>query len=297
MMDLRKLRYAVAVAEQLNFTEAARSQNVSQSALSQQIGQLEAELGVCLFARSPQRVTLTRAGELVIDHARRTLDSAARLQDEVEAFRGVRRGKLRIAVTQSFNAFHLAPALSAFIGEYPQVDVTAFEWSNDAIISGVLEGEVDLGVVFGPIDAAVSSRHLYHDNLMLACASDHRLAAMASIPVQRLAEETLALLPPPFGTRRAIDAFLTRHGVEPKRIVEVDTFQAILKLVELGNCVSIVPGHQTVDEAREPLSFRPLQPAPDRRSIVLISPIARLRSPASEVFGRIIVAAFANRAS
>jgi DNA-binding transcriptional LysR family regulator len=288
-MELRTMRYVVAVADRLSFTAAAGDLHVSQPALSQQIRQLEEQLGLQLFARTPHRVTITQGGQLVVDHARRTLDSARRLREAVAAFQGLQRGRLRLAVTQSFNALHLTPVLKAFLRDNPAIDVTALEWANAAIIEGVLEGALDLGIAFGPIDAPVSIQQLYEDRLMLACSVSHPFAAMAEVPLHALADQALALLTTDFGTRRALDRFFEVQEISPHRIVELDTFVSILKLVETGSCITVMPGSPIENSgSRDGVVFRPLNPAPPVRSIQLLLPPTAARSPAAVAFSEIV---------
>ncbi|MET4898398.1 LysR substrate-binding domain-containing protein [Sphingomonadaceae bacterium jetA1] len=292
-MELRTLRYLVAVADRLSFTAAARDLNVSQPALSQQIKQLEADLGMQLFARTPHRVVVTQGGRLVVDHARRILDGAGRLHEAVAAFRGLERGRLRLAVTQSFNALHVTAVLSAFVRQYPAIDVTVLEWANGAIIAGVAEGALDLGVAFGPVEASVAAQQLYQDRLMLACSRAHPFASRETIPLGALAGEALALLTADYGTRRALDRFFEMHAFTPQRIIELDTFGSILKMVETGLCVSVMPASpREAGAAPDGVLFRPLDPAPPVRSIQLLQQPTAARSPAAMAFAALLQARF-----
>lgn len=288
-MDLRALRYVVAVAERLSFTAASRELHVSQPALSQHIRQFEEELGVQLFARTSHRVTLTSAGALVVEHAKRTLDSATRLREAVDAHRGLTRGKLRLAVTQSFNALHLPGVLAEFLTAHPGIDVTALEWTNAAVIAGVADGALDLGVAFGPVEAAVTAQRLYDDRLMLACSATHRLASSQTVQLRAVMEETLALLTVDFGTRRALDRFFEAEGVRPQRIVELDTFTGILKLVEGSSCITVMPvWSANIGGSSDPVVFRPLEPSPPARTINLLLPPNPARSPAASAFAELL---------
>lgn len=288
-MELRTLRYLVAVADRLSFTAAARDLNVSQPALSQQIRQLEEGFGIQLLARTPHRVTVTQGGQLVVEHARRILEGTSRLHEAVAAFRGLQRGKLRLAVTQSFNALHLTPVLAAFIRQHPAIDITVLEWANSAIIAGVTDGSLDLGVAFGPIEGSVSVHQLYEDRLMLACSREHPFASEEIIPLGTLAGEALALLTADYGTRRALDRFFEVHEVAPQRIIELDTFGSILKMVETGLCVSVMPGSpRDTGHIPSAVVFRTLDPAPPIRSIQLLQQPTAARSPAAVALAEIL---------
>lgn len=292
-MEFRTLRYVVAVADRLSFTGAARDLNVSQPALSQQIRQLEDELGIQLFARTSHRVSLTQGGLLVVDHARRTLDSVGRIREAVDALQGLKRGRLRLAVTQSFNALHLTTALATFLQMHPLIDVTVLEWSNMAIVAGVADGSLDMGVAFGTIDAPVAARILYKDQLMLTCAHDHPFALLPIVPAHLLTDEAIAMLTVEFGTRRALDRFFEEREITPRRVIELDTFASILKLVETGICVSVMPG-LAVNTPQESSSvvFRQLDPAPPIRDVQLLMPPTAAQSPAAKAFGKTLLDQF-----
>lgn len=287
-MDLKACHYVVAVADRLNFTSAARDLNVSQPALSQKIRQFELELGLQIFARTSHKVALTRGGELVVDHARRTLDAANRLKDEVGAFRGLQRGKLRIASIQSFGALHMPGLLARFLADHPAIDVTALEWANADIVAGVDDGTIDLGIALGPFESTVKTEAIYEDQLVLACAPDHPLAARSHVPVSVLGDQTVAMLTGEFDTRHSLDAFFRLHGTAPRR-VEFDTFAAILNLVGTNACVTILPGrsHDIGAETRG-VVFRPLTPQPPNRTIHLVTPHTQAQSPAAVAFAQIV---------
>lgn len=287
-MDLRAFQYVVAVADSLNFTSAARDLNVSQPALSQKIRHLELELGLQIFSRSSHKVSLTRGGELVVDHARRTLDAAARLKDEVSAFRGLQRGKLRIATIQSFGTLHMPDLLATFLSHHPAIDVTALEWANADIAAGVESGTLDLGVAFGPFDRTVRAEPIYEDRLVLACAPEHPLSRRARVPISALGDETVAMLTKEFDTRRALDTYFQAHSVSPRR-VEFDTFAAMLNLVSAQACVTILPGRsQDIGVQARGVVFRPLDPQPPARAIHLIMPHIPAQSPAAAAFARVL---------
>lgn len=283
-MDIRVLRYVIAVADRLNFTAAARALNVSQPALSQQIKLLEEELGIALFHRSSQGVTLTQGGRLVVDHARRVIGTAASLREEVEAFRGARRGRLRIGVTQSFNALHFPPILAELVSEHEGIDVTVLELANPRIVEGVAQGTLDIGIALGRNgDPAVATRPLYEDRLMLACRKGHRIATMAAYPLADLERETLALLTDDFVTTRELTSFFSLHGIVPGRIVSLNTFAAILSLVASSDCLSVIPTWADRMDVPMGVSFVPLTPSPPRRLTSIVLPAGGVQTPASRL--------------
>lgn len=295
VMDIRVLRYVVAVADQLNFTAAARGLHVSQPALSQQIRALEEELKLRVFARTPRGVTITQGGSLVVEHARRVIGTAARLREEVDAYRGARRGQLRLGVTQSFNALHLPSVLASFLRAQDGVDVTVRELPNPLIMHGVASGTLDLGIAFGAADEAVAARPLYEDRLMLACASGHRLAHGSTVALECLEGETLALLTDDFSTRRELDLFLSLHEVVPGRIVCLNTFAAIMDLVATGACVSIVPAWPRITAGPSPVRFVRMEPSPAPRLTHVVLPPQGTEAPPAILFWDLLYERFTRK--
>lgn len=291
-MDLKALRYSVAVADRLNFTRAARDMNVSQPALSQQLRLLEEELGVRLFERTSHAVKMTQAGELVIGHARHVLAGSVALRDAVEEYRGLRLGRLQIGVTQTFNALYLGPMLSSFLAEHDRLEVTVLELSNRAILADLADGTIDLGVALGPAGGMLTAEALYSDRLMLICAEHHRFAKADEVPVSALATETLALLTTDFATRQELDLFFQANGVALSRLVQFNTFAAILNLVASGNCLSVIPAQENGVAPFAGFRLLPLAPMPPSQNVQLVLPSVQARTPAAKALATKLRARF-----
>jgi LysR family cyn operon transcriptional activator len=270
-MDFRRLRYLIRVGEERSFTRAARSLNVSQPTLSQQIQDLEAELGVTLFTRSAHKVEPTEAGLLTIDCARRVMAEVEGLREAVLEHRGLKRGRLRIGVTQTFNALYLPRIVTDFARDYPAIDLEILELANDEIDAGVEAGALHLGVGLPRAHTRSKAEPLYADTLMLVCARGSRLAGTDEVPAREIAAESLALLGHGFRTRAAADDYLAEAKVTPLRILAFNTFAAILNVVGTGDYVSIVPADVRHVSGVSALHFARLAPAPPRRTICLLS--------------------------
>jgi LysR family cyn operon transcriptional activator len=283
-MDFRRLRYLIRVGEERSFTRAARSLNVSQPTLSQQIQDLEAELGVTLFTRSAHKVEPTEAGALTIDCARRVLAEVEGLREAVLEHRGLKRGRLRIGVTQTFNALYLPQIVTAFARDYPAIDLEILELANDEIDAGVEAGTLHLGVGLPRAHTRSQAEPLYADTLMFVCSREHRLAKADLLPAGRIAQESVALLGNGFRTRAAVDDYLATAGVIPRRILAFNTFAAILNVVGSGDYVSIVPADVRHVSGVSALHFAGLEPAPPRRTICLLGAPAGRATPAAVRF-------------
>lgn len=292
-MDLRHFRCLVRLAEELSFTRAARALNVSQSALSQQIKDMEDELGVRLFDRSAHAVRLTEAGAIALDHARRALAVREALSEAIDAYRGLERGRLRLGVTQTFNALYLPAIVSQFLHEHEAVDVEVLELANADIHDRLAAGELGLGVGIGPVEPPLAAHKLYTDSLAFVCAVGHPFATRPTIKLREIGDQCVALLSRGFTTRAAIDGFLQHQGVAPKRVLEFNTFSAILSAVSNGTCVSIVPADARRVSPMLALHFGRIQPAPPQRTVCLLKGPAGLATPATQAFERIVRAYFA----
>src|SRR5688500_7403896 len=123
-MELRQLRYLLAVVEEANFTRASEKVFVSQSALSQQIQALEQEIGTVLLDRSKRGVRLTAAGEILRHHAQRIFLELEQAQTAIQELEGLQRGELRIGVVQTVNAYLLPSLVTAFLGRYPDIKLS-----------------------------------------------------------------------------------------------------------------------------------------------------------------------------
>ncbi|SFJ99215.1 LysR substrate-binding domain-containing protein [Methylocapsa palsarum] len=291
-MQMRQFRYLVGIADELSFTRAARALNVSQPALSQTIKDLEDDLGVRLFDRSARIVRLTEAGVIAVDHARRALAVTHALRETIDAYRGLKRGRLRLGVTQTFNALYLPAIVSQFIRCHDAVDIEVLELANAEIFDRLASGELSLGVGIGPVAPPLAAYKLYTDSLAFVCARSHAFAALPTIKPRALADQRLALLSHGYTTRASIDAFLQHHGVSPKRVLEFNTFSAIMSAVSDGACVSIVPADASSVSPKLDLYFGRIQPAPPQRTVCLLKGPAGLTTPAAQKFEDIVRAYF-----
>src|SRR5690606_17870911 len=140
-MELRQLRYLLAIAETGNFTRAAETVFVSQSALSQQIQSMEQEIGTVLLDRSRTGVRLTAAGEILCHHARQMLRELDEAKVAIEELEGLRRGELRIGVVQTVNAYLMPVIATAFNQRYPDIRLSIEELAADDIEAGLEQGD------------------------------------------------------------------------------------------------------------------------------------------------------------
>ncbi|MDQ3659074.1 MAG: LysR substrate-binding domain-containing protein [Actinomycetota bacterium] len=197
-MDLRHLKYFVAVAEELSFSRAARRMYLSQPALSQQIRKLEASLGVRLFNRTKRRVELTEAGEVLLEGARRAL---MQIENSVRAARevgGAERSHLRVSFPEYANHTAVADILQTFQRRYPYVELEEHEMftlqQTLQQVEELREGRLDVGFLLAHVDDdALSTKHVLDIELVAALPEEHALAANDEVPMRALADERIIL--------------------------------------------------------------------------------------------------------
>ena len=270
-LDLRKLRYFVAVADRLHFGRAADDLHIAQPVLSRQIRALEQELGASLFTRDSHGVALTDAGRQLLDDAGPLLASAHAARHRVSV---AARGSRRLVV--GFRAgIPVIPATRAFEARHPDVvvDVQRMEWDDQAPM--LLDGRVDVGYVRLPIDeTGLRLTPLYTELLMVALPADHRLAGKEEVAEADLDGEPLVWHADPSTqpTRRPHpDSGLRVRGVEEK-----------LEHVAAGRGISFVGRSETVFYSRPDIRYVPIPDlAPDQ---VFVAMAASRTSPMADAF-------------
>ena len=236
-MELRHLRYFMAVAEELSFTRAARRLHIAQPPLSMQIKALETELGVQLFERSSRTVRLTHAGKTFVDEARSVLHAATRAEQRVkQAEQGI-IGTLRIGVIAPAANARLAGLLRQYRRTYPEVSLSFHEHSSSTQIELLLAEQIDVGLLRPPVGHRdLKSRFVSEAPMVLGAPSGHRLAKAARIHWQDFDGESLITLHPNL-QHGYYDKFLTlcaEAGARPTVGQYANDVQTVLWLVSAG---------------------------------------------------------------
>src|SRR5467141_836174 len=193
-MELRHLRYFVAVAEALNFPKASARLRVAQPALSRQMTNLEDEIGVDLLKRSPRGVTLTAEGKLFLDEVRELLKRADESVEKVRALARGEYGELHVGYAPSPTVEILPPALAAFQKAVPRVKVLLHNLSSDELIAGLRNATLELAIMVEPTGeqtAGIEYELLRTYPLGVAMRAAHPFARLKSIPLEKLAAEPL----------------------------------------------------------------------------------------------------------
>lgn len=271
-MELRHLRYFVAVAEERHFGRAAERLHIAQSPLSQQIRTLEAELGGPLFERTTRRVELTPAGEILLGRARTVLASAdAAAEDTRRAARG-ELGQLSIGFTGSTTYALLPPVAAGLRDALPGVKLQLHgEMVTPAQVAGLLGGSLDLGILRPPVHSAELAVEVIRSEPMIAVLpATHRLAAEEKVRLADLADEPFVRYAAHLRTvlNDFVDEACAAAGFTPQVALEVTETATLVSFVAGGIGVALVPesvSGMTVNGA----VYRPLRGAAPRIQIAL----------------------------
>lgn len=283
-MLLRHIRYFLAVAEHRNFTRAATALHISQPALSQQIRQLEALLGVQLFDRSGKTVRLTDAGEVWISHAKlglQHLHAGSRAIQDVGTSHG---GVLRCAAPPTLSLYLIGPLIARFHQLHPRVTISFLEIAQEDIEAMLANDELDLAIAFGPMQLSeLDYTLLYEETLGFVTGATHRLGARsASLPLAAFAAEPLVLLNRSFATRQHIDAYCALHGIAAQVAVEVNAIGALVDIVRQGTLGTVLPN--PISAVYQDLHAVPLLPPMKLRQVVCCWRKGAYRTAASKAF-------------
>jgi DNA-binding transcriptional LysR family regulator len=245
-MELRHLRYFLAVADTHNFTQAAAHCYVAQSALSQQIARLEKEVGAALFSRTSRSVRLTAAGELLEPLARRILADVDNAQAELDALAGLRRGRLRLGLVQTdAGPSDVVGALADYHARYPGIDLNVVNAPSSEMVAAVQTGALDIAVVglaARQVPEGLDHRVLGIDPLVVVVPADHPCADRDAVDLADLPDgHQLIQFTRGSGLRRQVEAAFARAGVEPGEHFEVSQIHDMVRLASAGVGVTVVP--------------------------------------------------------
>ena len=284
-LELRHLRYCIAVAEELSFTKAARRLNIAQPPLSQQVKQVEERLGVSLFLRSSRKCELTPAGSAFVEAARRAVGEVERA---AEAARRAARGetdRLRIGFTDSA-ALSVVPALiRRFRATHPTVHLELREASTNAQLLALERDQEDIVLVRGPLrDHPGTVEVIHREPFLAAVPSVGPMGRRRNLTLPAIAAEPLVLFPrhsaPEF--HDTILAMFRRAKCTPQIGYEAAEYQTMMSLVAAGLGLSVVPA-SVRNLGREGVKYLPIVGARERAEVVMVYR-DRATSPAVRAF-------------
>lgn len=239
-MELRQLRYFAKAAETLNFSDAAKALNIAQSSLSQQIKQLEQELGVNLFLRNSRSICLTEAGELMLPYAQRAIYDAQTCVERINDLRKLLTGTLNIGVTYSFSPI-LTESVISFMKLYPGIKLNIIYKPMGELIGLLTKHDLDFVLAFKPTYpvAGVESHILFQNRLSAVVSTNHPLAIKEKVTLDELKKYELALPSKGLQARNAFDFIVANYDKFRIR-VELNEVNILLKLIRQTNLVTVL---------------------------------------------------------
>jgi LysR family transcriptional regulator, transcription activator of glutamate synthase operon len=285
-MELRQLRYLVALAEELNFTRAAAAEHIAQPALSQQIRRLEEEVGVPLVERTTRHVNLTEAGELLVVRSRRILAELETARTELESLRGIDTGHVTIGAIHTMGPIDLSLALAEFHARYPRIALSVREQTSEECAELLRIDELDLA--FLSVTERVESHglglhQLLSEELVVLLPDDHPLAGRDEVRMVELATEQFISFRQGARLRELLFSAGRDAQFEPRVTLESNESHRIRTLVSRGLGVAILPRSDAIGPGASVAVTRLTTPSL-RRDITLAWRAGRRHSPAAAAF-------------
>jgi LysR family hydrogen peroxide-inducible transcriptional activator len=287
-MELHQLRYAVAIADTGNFTRAAERCNVTQPSLSQQIINLEREVGHKLFHRLGRRAVLTEAGTVFLERARHIVFEVENAAKELSDHPALDR-KISVGAIQTIAPYLLLPLIEKCRRDLPNLQINLVEGFIRDLVAGVVEGELDMAILTLPIkDPRVSIEPLMTEPLLLVVGKNHPFSTRKEISLNDLADETFVTMGESSTLAAQIRTFFGGHNFEPKvgyRCAQVATLKT---LVGMGLAISILPRLDREPKDRDSLTYLRLTGAAPTREVVVVRHLQRYQSRGAEQFLRLL---------
>ncbi|MEA2212852.1 MAG: hypothetical protein QOF83_2800 [Solirubrobacteraceae bacterium] len=285
-MELRQLRYLVALAEAGNFTRAAASEHIAQPAMSQQIRRLEDELGLALVERTTRRVSLTEAGSLLVVRCRRILAELEAANAELDSLRGMHTGHVTIGAMHTMGPVDISLVVALFRHRHPNVRFTVREQSSEEMAEMLRVDELDLA--FLSVTERVESRglglhQLVSEELVVLLPRGHRLGDRSALRMAELAGEPFISFRAGARLRELLVAAGREAGFEPEVTLESNESQRVRRLVSRGLGVAILPRSDAEGPGADVAVARLTEPAL-RRDITLAWREGRRLTPAASEF-------------
>lgn len=240
-MEFRQLNYFIKAAELLHFTAAAEACFVTQSTLSQQIKQLEEELGMLLFDRIGKQVVLTEAGKVFLVHAQQIALDVKKSKQAIFELNNLVNGELRIGVTYAFSSL-LLPALTPFSQKYPGIMIHVeygVAWELEAKLKAA---DLDFILAFHEQsdNEGLEMQELFSSRIKMVVSKKHPLAGYQKISLKELGQTEMILPNKGFSSRDMLDEIFKKNNIRPLIKIDMNDTHSLLSLVDTGNWVTII---------------------------------------------------------
>jgi len=285
-MQIESLKVFCDLVETESFTKAAQINQVTQSAVSQQISSLERIFKSLLIERSKKHFRLTREGQVLYDYSKQLIQTFDALQSKLQEIKDIISGTIRVATIYSIGLHDLPPYLKKFLKNYPTVNVHVEYRRANQVYEDVIGNVVDLGLVAYPArDPKLEIYPLRKDPLVLICHPQHPLAKHKEVRLKALSGQKFIGFEPDIPTRKALDKILKDHAVQVQHVMEFDNIETVKRAVEIDAGVAVVPQGTVVQEvAKQSLAQLTIADGEFYRPLAAIYKKNKVLSPAMKEF-------------
>jgi DNA-binding transcriptional LysR family regulator len=292
-IDTLGVQALIALADTRNFNRAAASLNITQTALSRRLQNLEAFLGVRLVERTTRSVALTQVGAEFLPQARRLLTELAAALTEIRETGKALRGDVTIACVPAVGVHYLPRIIREYSARFPRNRIRILDQASFAVAQAVLRREAEFGIgMKGAHHPELASAPLVDDRFVLVCRRDHALAGRKRIAWKQLAGHAWILAGHEGGNRPLLDGAMEKAGVEVRPTYEVQRSATALGLAAKGVGVAVVPGLALEADAYPQLRVIPLGQPVVARTLVLITRARGHLTPAAQALHDLIISPY-----
>ena len=285
-MQIETLKAFCDLAETESFTKAAQINQVTQSAVSQQISSMERMFKSLLIERSKKKFRLTREGQVLYDYSKQIIQIYDSLFNKLQEIKDIISGTIRVATIYSIGLHELPPYLKKFLKAYPTVNVHVEYRRSNQVYEDVLSNIVDLGLVAYPArEPKLEIVPLRKDTLVLVCHPQHSFAKARAVKLRDLNGQKFIGFEPDIPTRRAIDRVLKAQDVTVQHVMEFDNIETVKRAVEIDAGIAIVPrGTITQEVSKQTLAEIKIDDVELFRPLAAIHKKNKVLSPAMKQF-------------
>jgi DNA-binding transcriptional LysR family regulator len=285
-MQIESLKVFCDLAETESFTKAAQINQITQSAVSQQISSLEKTFKSLLIERSKKKFRLTREGQVLYEFSKQIIQSYDSLHSKLQETKDIISGTIRLATIYSVGLHDLPPYIKRFLKSYPTVNVHVEYRRSNQVYEDVLGNAVDLGLVAYPIkDSKLEIVPLRKEKLVLICHPQHPLAKSKTVRLTEISGQKFIGFEPDIPTRKAIDKILKDNNVEVQHVMEFDNIETVKRAVEIEAGISIVPQGTVLQEvSKQTLAQVDIEDGDFYRPLAALYKKNKVLSPAMKQF-------------
>jgi LysR family transcriptional regulator, transcriptional activator of the cysJI operon len=289
-MQIESLKVFCDLAETESFTKAAQINQITQSAVSQQISSLERQFKSLLIERSKKKFRLTREGQVLYEYSKQIIQTYDSLHSKLQEIKDIISGTIRVATIYSIGLHDLPPYVKKFLKSYPTVNIHVEYRRSNQVYEDVLGNVVDIGLVAYPIkDSKLEIVPLRKDKLVLICHPHHPFAKSKSIKLADVAGQKFIGFEPDIPTRKAIDKILKDSDISVQHVMEFDNIETVKRAVEIEAGISIVPqGTITQEVSKQTLAQVEIQDGDFHRPLAALYKKNKVLSPAMKQFMAIL---------